>query len=591
MTEHTLWAFDIETYNWDTFILGAAVSSHGETRTFATGDEVSEWYRNLDSSSEVLAHYGGGFDFLYLISVTPDLVWTGNAAGSSLITCRAKGHALCRDTTRLFPMSLAKWTGRKTSTGLQCTRDGACEDADCGGFKCRVHPSMPRADWRILLEYCINDCTILLDTYLADVARLSAEGFAMASRGGIRSTLGSVAWATASGMAGIDPSKPIEWGDYNAGRAGYYGGRVEVGRTRASSGYAYDVNAMYPWALTLPVPVGERRPARGREARAAFAEMNPGIYHATVAVPDTDLPLLPHRYRGPSMDHGRIADDRLLWATGTITGAWSQIELAFAVENGAVIQSLEYADVWPTEAPIFRPYVEHAYALRATAKRNDDKRWAAVLKWYANSLSGKLAQQPELTSIIVCDPCEVGEGYEQVGPPDSRVHIRHSSKVSPCALTWCAATLTARARVKLASRLLRHSGRWLYCDTDSTYIMDVDSADVHDSKLGEWGYEGEIRDWRALAPKLYRFKRGENDVVKARGVPRANGASFAALEAGKTLAIESGVVGIRQNAGAFRRRTITRTHKDVANDRVGTRFERPDGTTRPLHRSPEGVYR
>jgi len=195
-------------------------------------------------------------------------------------------------------------------------------------------------------------------------------------------------------MAGIDPSKPIEWGDYNAGRAGYYGGRVEVGRTRASSGYAYDVNAMYPWALTLPVPVGERRPTRGREARAAFAEMNPGIYHATVAVPDTDLPLLPHRYRGPSMDHGRIADDRLLWATGTITGAWSQIELAFAVENGAVIQSLEYADVWPTEAPIFRPYVEHAYALRATAKRNDDTRWAAVLKWYANSLSGKLAQQP-----------------------------------------------------------------------------------------------------------------------------------------------------------------------------------------------------
>jgi len=121
--------------------------------------------------------------------------------------------------------------------------------------------------------------------------------------------------------------------------------------------------------------------------------------------------------------------------------------------------------------------------------------------------------------------------------------------------------------------------------------MDADSADVDATKLGEWGYEGAISDWRALAPKLYRFTRDNQTVVKARGVPRATSASFDMLESGNTITIESGIVGIRQNHGEFKRRTITRTHKDADNDRVGTRFALSNGTTRPLHRTALGIYR
>jgi len=584
---HT-WGFDIETAGWDTFVVGAACRDDGETIVFRSVDHVADWYKSLPSTDEIVSHFGGGFDFLFLISVTPELEWSASIAGATIVTCRAKGGAQCRDTSRLFPLSLAKWTGRKTSTGLLCK----C-GKQCGGY-CSIAIDMPREQLATLTEYCVNDTRILLETWLSDVERLQADGLDVYNaRGRARNTIGGVAWNTAALMAGIDPAEVPDWADYHAGRAGYYGGRCEVGRVYLPSprpGHRYDVHAMYPWALTLPVPFGKRRSLTGAEAVSAFDSHELGIFGAHVYVPDTDLPPLPHRYAGPTQ--GRLTRERLLWATGDIHGVWSGVELRHALAHGAKLLSIDTASIWSDSGPVMRSYVEHVYMRRRQAIDEGDERWGAVLKWFANSLSGKLAQRPTVSRLVVRSQADdLGDDWEPCGPPGSRVYAQSAVLRPPSGHTWIAATLTARARVKLHSRLIRHSGRWLYCDTDSTYLLDKDDTDVHESRLGSWGYEGEAHDWQALAPKLYRYRDelGRRH-VRARGVPDADWPAFDALAHGETVSSERGVERIRSSGGAFVRRSVTRSFRDARTGRCGTRFIERGGTTRPLRRNADGSY-
>jgi len=578
------WAFDIECENWDTLVLAAAVCEDGTTEVFYDSEDVAEWYLNLDPKDEVIAHNGGGYDFLYLISIMDEFAWSANMAGSSIVSCRVRSHANLRDSFRLFPSSLAKWTGRKDEVGLTCI----CEN-DCGGY-CAISRSLPPPQMRRLADYCVQDCRALLETWQEDLGRLESEGLSVFNgRGKPRSTIGAVAWNTAAPLAGIDPAAPVSWPDYDAGRLAYYGGRTEVGKTDSTVGHRYDVNAMYPWALTLPVPYGMRESLFGEESSRAYGSGRPGLYNALVEVPETDIPPLPHRYSDDAKAQGRLMPGRLLWTTGRFEGWWTFVELAAAERHGAKVLRVKASNHWSHHAAIFKPYVESIYGARRAAKEQGDMRWAGLLKWFANSLSGKLAQQPEVTRLVVLPEDEnPGEGWHPVA---GRVWAQTTRKVASCGRTWAAAYLTSRAREKLLDRMKRHSGAWLYCDTDSTYLVNRDDAGVDQLKLGAWGYEGECNDWTALAPKLYRYRDEDaKEHVRARGVPRPSWATLDAMRAGETVRREMGVHRIKTSGGTFQRRTIARTHHDAFSDRCGTRFVNADGTTRPLHSKGNGEY-
>ncbi len=585
-----VWAFDIECAEWDQMVCAAAVADDGRKLVFFTDAEVRDWYISLPPKDEVIAHNGGGYDFIYLISICDMLTWSASMAGSSIVTCRAKGFANCRDSFRLFPASLAKWTGQKGETGLECI----CGQT-CGGY-CSISRHMESDDLQRLADYNVNDCEILLDTWQRDLNALEGEGLSVYNnKGKPRTTIGAVAWNTAAPLAGINPQSPVSWKDYDAGRTGYYGGRTEVGRVEATHGHRYDVHAMYPWALTHPVPYGLRRGLRRNKAGDAYARGRAGIYRAKVHVPRTDIPPLPHRFPDDRKAEGRLTPGRLLWTSGTFVGSWTQVELAAAERHGARIEQIYSAHIWSHQGAIFKPYVEAIYESRRTAKERGDKRWASLLKWFANSLSGKLAQQPEMTRLCVLGKDEYPE--EGWGHVAGRVWMQSVRKPSACARTWAAAYLTSRARVCLLDRLKRHSGKWLYCDTDSTYICERDDKDTHPDRLGAWGYDGEANDWLCLAPKLYRFRdENKREHVRARGIPRPTWDTLDTLRtlgpdgAPVTVRREVGVDRIKTAGGTFRRRTIKRTHRDATTGRAGTRHVNADGTTRPLHAERNGDY-
>lgn len=581
------WSWDIECEAWTRHVVSVAISDRGQVVVMRTDDDVREWYFSTDKDDEVCSFYGGGYDFLYLISITKELQWRATLAGGNVSSATNGRHASLRDVNRLFPGSLSDWTGKKESLDLPCE----CGE-QCGGY-CSIRVGMSGPSWQRLVDYCVNDTRILHDQYSADVSRSLAEGWEMLDkRGRVRGTCGGVAWATAVRVCDLDP-RAIDRGEYRAARRGYYGGRCEVGATilpADTSIFRYDVHAMYPWALTLPVPIGQPTVLHGEFAMRALVEQKPGVYTGVVKLPDTDISLLPHRFVGKTW--GPMTKDRLVWSNGIVEGTWSHIELGWALDNGAKIVSIKQARVYPREAPIYEPYMRFYYDSRAAAKAAGDERWAAVLKWRGNSLTGKLAQRPNQHSVRILaeneDPLPLMKaGWSWLR---GRVWVSPSSNNIPaCARPIHAVTLTSRAHVKVGSRLLRHQFSWVYCDTDSTYLQQIDNTDVHDSELGSYGFEGEGKDWRAPAPKVYGYldSKGKRH-IRCKGIPRINWEQFENLLRGETISQSRGVEKLKSGK-AFERRTLKRTLRGIEGF-CGTRVVLPSGRTRPLQRTVENDY-
>ncbi len=604
------WAVDIETETWDQFVLGFAKSSEGHRVALDTHASMWDWYASLDPVDLVIGHNAGRFDYLALIDSNRDAKWTGTLAGTGLVSLRAEGGAECRDSSRVFPMALADWTGRKESTGLPCigTTLDCRKEGGCGGY-CSVRRDMSPAMRARLMGYCENDTDILLEKWQEDIARLEMEGFDVRSKhGDLRRTVGGIAHATAIRLGDL-PKVALDWTEYTRGLTGYYGGHVEAACTRSDAeGRGFDINQAYPWALTLPVPDGVPTYLNtAREATHSLATQRPGIYTARIRLPDGRLPLLPHR----------SPKGRLLWANGEIEGDWTHIEIDQAVRRGAVIREIRRAMVYPNERVKYGDYMHHVFDRRDAAKEKhkelcaelgthpDDtwtkeKSWSVMVKFLGNALSGKLAQQPGVARLIIADmPPPPDERKGTWDPLGRRAWVQTVRPHPPvCARPAEAAVLTSRVRDLFNGAALALD-EWWYGDTDGIKGVGTLPPEMVGKGLGMFKDEGPVRRWRCKGPKLYSYigdatpKNPTGIVVRMKGFPRADEDTYERAVAGEAIAIDRGVKGIRSalrdDDHAFVRKDFARQLR--SDPRVaGSRLLLPDGFTVPLHRSIDGVY-
>lgn len=614
-----LWSMDIETESWDIPVLGRAISSEGHRVAFDEENGTCwqgmwDWYASLDPSDTVISHNGGRYDFLALIDSNPDAEWSGTLGGAGLVSLRAEGGAECRDSLRVFPLGLGEWTGQKEATGLPCNgRYPECKRSPkgCGGY-CEIRRDMSPAFRRRAGDYCLNDCEILLAAWQRDIARLESEGFAIRNKHGqLRRTVGSIGYETAR-ILGDLPNKGLDWLEYEWGLRGYYGGNVQDARVwvpAETEGRGFDITQAYPWALCQPVPDGKPEYiTRPDEALRAFAAQRPGVYTGRVRVPDSRVPLLPHR----------SPKGRLLWACGELEGAWTNIELETAIHYGAVLRGIDRAMVYPTERVKYGQYMTHAFECRDRAKaahvalcaekgvHPDDewtaeKSWSTIVKFLANSVSGKLAQSPGVARLVI------GEGA--LPPPDQRRGKwdplgrrawMQTVRPSPpkCARPAEAAYLTSRVRAERLLPALLSTDAW-YWDTDGLKCGGTIDPKLVGKALGDFKDEGPVWDWCSPGPKLYSYrtsptpKNPEGRVVRMKGFPRPDEEVFRKAVAGEEIPIDRGVKGIRsalkEDNRAFKRKNFTRA---IRSDRrlAGTRYILPDGYTVPLHRDNQGKY-
>lgn len=563
--------FDIETQDWDTFVLGGVLSADGTYKSFNWREEEAFARHLLSLHGTLWAFNGGRYDSLWLLDWIARLDIKAQVfASSARVTLIKVGKVQVRDLAALWPGIRLEDAARvfgatKRTTGLECR----CVKA-CGGY-CRIRRDMTAADLDTLGTYLRADCEATIAVGSGLVGAASERDL------DLRGTIGSSAWSFVQRTYGIpdaDWGEPeIRWSRYSFARRAYYGGRTQVFRPESAHGWRYDLNSAYPAALAaVSLPVGEARRVGPAPARRAFMASRPGVYEVAIDVPVMHVPPLP--WRG--------GDGRVYYPTGRLYGTWTGLEIETAIDAGARVHEWGAALVWPDASPVLAPFANRLWNERASiGKASRLGKW---LKLYANSLTGKLAQRPDGDTVYINpdDPkpcpgiehCSIARtGKHDCGCWDSldlpgRVWTAPHYRLPKNGYVHWAAYLTAYARRVLYQRL-REAGRAVvYCDTDSVYAERELGPNGTESDLGAWLCEGEYKDFVSLAPKTYRFIGDKGEVVRAKGIPKPD---WQAINDRRTIVIDSGVRQLRSAAraggGLFRRRELART---VRAD--GTRF-------------------
>jgi hypothetical protein len=625
--------YDIETSGWTQFVCGGVLTRGGfHSFTYRKEDEFVDLMLSLEG--RYFAHNGGKFDVLWFLNHVRKrgLKATCYAQGQRLTNVRIGKLVLC-DSYALIPMALEKGAElgryRKSTTGLECE----CGES-CGGY-CAINRTMSVAAMRRLIDYMELDCKALLSMLDGVI------DFADRNDLDLQYTIGGSSWATARRWLGL-PKADWSWGKrgqsasslYQFARQAYFGGRTQVFRPLAETGWRYDINSAYPYALsTLALPTGVARELWGSQARRAWASGEEGLYRARVWIPECHIPPLPTR--------GHL---RLVYPTGQVNGIWPANELRYAEEVGCRIQRIDAGLCWDSSSVVFASLCKHVWDLRD--KAGAKTALGAWLKWFANSLTGRLAIRPEGETIIIGNTVSAGLRF---CPQDwdCKNGSLHSSTHSRCCQHRCtkrcgatlplgdwgqgfgvyvksrwqiadsahvhyAAYLTAHARIALHRQLTDDgAGGYsaVYCDTDSVYSV-VERVNNVGLGFGQFKPEGTFEPRKltdidadalerrygfvSLAPKTYRMHSvtidGESKTsVASKGV-EANAVNFARLIRGESVTTNRGVKSIRsasRDGDFFVRKSITRSvlgTEDINGVRwFGDRWLADDGVTHPQH--------
>jgi len=392
--------YDIETEGWSKFLVGGWFNG----KTYLERDWTKEEeFRAIvwNGPSPTWAHNGGVFDHKWALDGGrgAPVETRFRCAGSRLVEVR-RGDQRLLDSKAIAKLSLDRFTSGLGVTKLE--QPLACDRREmhgpwCRGY-CRFRRGMLRTDFEKVREYLRADCESL---WLA-LGRL--RDWAAEHDLDLAPTIGSAAYADARRLLDL-PDSAFSMAEHLFCREAYFGGRVQVFRPELEEGEAYDVSAMYPAALaSLSLPWGMPEWVTGQRCRAAFDAGRPGIYSARVSVPEVWIPVLPIR-----------TAERVAYPVGKFSGRWTQIELAYAEESGrAKIEEVTEALVWPEERNVFKPWIEKLWSLRATAEGGKSGPFGTFLKFYMNSLTGKLGTDPR-TERICRDPAKVTLSMKPLG--------------------------------------------------------------------------------------------------------------------------------------------------------------------------------
>lgn len=554
-----------------------------------------EVYHDSDSFMSALllrwgifyAHNGGNFDALFVLEelfnkrgIEPQIINQGQR-----ILSMKYGNSEIRDSYAIIPLSLAKGAAlggtEKLETGLECI----C-GLDCKGY-CSIRRDMTPENRKKLERYLIQDCIALAKSLLFLIDYSAANDLDLTN------TIGSSSWSYARRLLNL-PNADWRAKDYNLARESYYGGRTEVFKLASDSGYRYDINSSYPAALVhTHIPIGECIRVDGASAARHFASGKEGVFSIVGRVESVERPLLPYR-----------TDKRVCFPIGPIGGAYTGLELRYALRtNQLKIDSIGESLIWGESTPLLRNALLRLWELRARA--GPSTALGQWLKWYGNSLTGKLAQNPEKNSTVIntqygsegksCPAnfkcggvhstrqmCCVHRCTGVCGrmmPLDKagRFWTKQSYRIPMCGHIHWAAYMMAYARISLYGKI--SLPETAYCDTDSAY-MERESTDNIGDELGQWKYEGRYFNAEFRSPKAYKYTDENGKVhAKLKGIPEAvKNWDKAFSEDG--VRIDRGVwslrMAIRKGGSLFSRKEMTR-HAYVRTEWIGDRRIAPNG--------------
>lgn len=508
--------FDVECAEWSRFIVATTYEPMHGTTVHRTKEALADYL--LKSPGRTWwAHAGGVYDCLLVAEEfrRRGIPTSGEQAGARM--SRVLGGAIVlRDSWPLIPLPLSKAVeliGENQAQWDPALLPCSCYEP-CGGACSLVRAFSSREVYDHVTERCASDSRQLF-ALLRRIERIGAEMDL-----DMRGTIGGTAWSTAKRRLGLPDAKhsPSEWRTL---RKAYFGGRSCIVRPVAKSGSHFDISSCYPWALAnTQLPTGNPETLIGLAARDALESDKHGIFSATVSVPDLFIPPLPLRQ-----------PKRVAYPVGVFRGVWTGIELRAAINRGVTVESVRWAEVWPSSETPFRPLVQEWWEARRKAGK--DSALGAWLRLLMNAPTGKLAENPHKRVMkMYPDIIRVCEGKRPCSPRrctgacgaytqlDEWGHIYSVPifRPSSCSHIEWAAHLTAAARIELLRGMESQGVNLVQSLTDSVWTTSNDPPGKVGSGLGEWEHKEDFSDFDCAAPGQYSYTSLGKRTVKTAGI-------------------------------------------------------------------------
>jgi hypothetical protein len=266
-------------------------------------------------------------------------------------------------------------------------------------------------------------------------------------------------------------------------RQTYYGGRTEIFKMYGENLNYYDVNSMYPYQMTKPMPTG--KPARVKR----FYPQHIGFYHISVSIPkDFLIPYIPFVHEG-----------KLLFPTGNFQAFVTSAEIKELIKDKFQFKVLD-GYIFKKSAPIFLEYVEKFYSLKQNAEKGSAESFIA--KSALTNLYGKFGQQRDKEEIIKVEKYEdiikekLVPYFEEIG-----LYKKPKHSDSKFILPHLASYITSLSRMELYQVIKKCGFKNVhYTDTDS--IVTTKKLPTS-TELGGLKLEYKIKKAVFLQPKMY----------------------------------------------------------------------------------------
>lgn len=305
-------------------------------------------------------------------------------------------------------------------------------------------------------------------------------------------------------------------------RKAYYGGRTEgffIGKVPEKKIYVLDINSMYPWVMkTKKIPYKIVRVEHNVKPEQLYKLMDKYFCIAHVAI-WTNSPYYPVKTK-----------ERLLFPTGKFHTMLCQPELEIARLNNHIVYS-SCVLCYKSDL-IFYDYVEFFHKLRQKYKRDGNKVYDTITKYFLTNLYGKFGQKSDLMlleeqvedkkfSVLTHTDKENNDTFRESYFGGLHTIYKEGVLEAQHAFSAIPAAITSYARVRLLQLIML--AKWknvYYCDTDSIYVNEKGKNNLirymNETKLGYLKIEKEIKELIIHGAKDYE----SDGIATIKGIPK-----------------------------------------------------------------------
>lgn len=488
--EKSFATFDIEGRDWINHVVSAFYTKDeddNETlKYFTSMKEACEFFTSSENPvSEIYCHFGGIYDFLFIIKECLDSTKYGI---SNLVP---RGNSLL-----MFDVTSGdrKVTFKDSSAILPFGLDSLTENFGVKHKKLEMDRTNITEDTKEVREYLKNDVVGLYECIY------SMKTWGPIKECGFKSTIAAQSVQIMRSHLKIEVPALTQKQDMFV-RKGYFGGRTEIFKPLCDIGsplYYYDINSLYPTVMReISVPI---HPMPSKTIGDPLTDC--GFFECTVFVPPMYYPPLPVVQRVKKQE-------KLIFPTGTFRGTWYSDELQYASQFGVKILKVHKVLLFSDRHPLFKDFVDEMYNIRINSNKNSVDNILAKLvmnscygRFGLNRLRERMEFDYGQDNFDPCYEIPYGDSLCRIGKVKEYSNQTHSHVA-------VSAAITSNARIKNHQMLIKDPTVF-YTDTDSKFTLQKEKTS---DELGGLKLEYELKKACFLLPKTY-IMMSEDDVFK-----------------------------------------------------------------------------